>query len=136
MGTKHFDQMYADAMARDCRAALLFLSLVATSQMDKRYWGYSFWESTSVDGIMDIARRLLPLGDKFLTDVKRLLLEGRVDIYGLDRHGKLRRITDPDVVDFDEVSACPSAFIDMMMTISDEFCSGDQNAYGPGPSNC
>lgn len=128
MGQALFKQMYDDALAVDCRAIMVFLDLLTPSSADRRSFGRGFWESMSPDVIMDKARGLVPLGDEFLTNMKKMLVNGKTSVLMIDtRTGRPVRVRDPDVIDFDEPAVTPTGFFHMMMTMPDQFCSGDQN---------
>lgn len=127
MGQALFKQMYDDALAVDRRAMMVFLDLVTPLPADQRSFGCGFWESMPSDVIMDKARGLVPLGDEFLTNMKKMLVNGKASVLMVDaRTGQPVRIRDPDVIDFDEPAVTSIGFFHMMMTMPDQFCSGDQ----------
>jgi len=128
MGKEHFKQMYKDALAVDCQAMLLFMDLVSHDYRDQQLFGHGFWELMPVDVIMDKARELTRLWADYVTDMKRMLVNGTTSVLMTGPSGKPVRVRDPRVIDFDETVGTPEAFFYMLMSMPAQLCSGDQNA--------
>jgi hypothetical protein len=93
------------------------------SPIEQKVFSKGFWEAQPVDVIMDKARKLLEIGDDFLAQMKQLLVEGKIHVRAMNRHGKSREVKDPDVIDFDELTVTPSVFFQWMMSLPPEVCN-------------
>lgn len=117
MGTKHLQQMYNDAMALDRRALPLAVSLMqlCVAEHHESRLNRGLWSARHVDDIMGVARRLLSVGDEFYDDLKQMLVVGDVRVHMVDNRGRPRKITDPDVIDFDEPVASEEKLFDAIV---------------------
>jgi len=112
MGQFHFMQMYNDAAARDCAAmpqALLMIGAVTAAEKDARGMGY--WDDLTIDVLFEKARRLVDLRDCFSERLKLMLLDGEILVLVRDPvDGRVHRLRDTDVIDFDDPIVGPEQF--------------------------
>ena len=113
MGERHFQQMYEDALAVDCKAwRLLMDMLMPTSRVDITC---DIWRKKPFDVALNDARNMAYLADGYFDDMKELLLDGAIEVFVADTAGNKQLIRDPDVLDFDEPAVSVEQFFHNMM---------------------
>jgi len=136
MASAFFEQLYEDAAEAD--HAALSIAVMLWGRMpaaDHKFFASSYWEDMPLDEMVDCARDLVDLQDWFSERLKLMLLEGEIDIRFQDpRTGEVRKVRDPDVIDFDDPLLEENSFWDALVTLGDENSSGEQNVEdAPGP---
>lgn len=133
MGARHFKQMYNDALDVDrcaIHTALMMTMLrpASTPKSLKEQLGED-WQGVPKDQIMDLARTLQPLDTEFSERMKTMLLNGTLVAYMHDHHGRLHKVRDPDVIDFDDPIPSEEDFYKLVeVYLADEkVSSGDSN---------
>ena len=128
MGARHFKQMYEDAFTADRRAIVYVMLMRMTTAAEAHSQLGNLWLGVPKDKLMALARNIQQLDDQFTDRLKLMLLDGEIHIFIPDRYGKVHKIRDPDVIDFDDPILSEERFLDVVdIFLADENCSGLQN---------
>lgn len=129
MGARHFKQMYEDALEIDRRALFNAMKMRAPLRVERESPLGPVWKDVPQDKLMDLARKLLELDNGFTKHLKLMLLDGDIIVFMSDRHGKIHKIRDPDVIDFDDPVMSEEEFYDLVEAYltDNRSCSGEQN---------
>jgi len=118
MGAHHFAQMHADALELDQQAMPIAMTLHgAENAAAQSALGGGFWDKLPSDAVMEKARRLIDMRDSFSEGLKVMLLDRRITVLAYVP-GQIapRKITDPNVIDFDDPKLSLAAFTRMLET--------------------
>lgn len=102
--------MYEDALELDCRALPIALMMRAPTTVEHHSKLGDVWKKVPNDKLMDLARKLVGLDQDFSEKLKLMLFEGKIRVHVTDPSGKVHKIRDPRVIDFDDVVLSPDEF--------------------------
>lgn len=123
MGQAHFNVMYEQALDTDRRAWMhlnkMCIRKTGSSQLP------DFWDSMSIDVIMEHARNIVDLADEFTDDLKQLVVErkARMKAFMIDLKSQSPKavfVNSPELLD--DQQDCPDVewFYETMMQVPDE----------------
>jgi hypothetical protein len=117
MGAAHLAQMFDDAYECDRAALPLAMELVgATSAVEHELFGKGVFDDLPIDARVQLARGLVKLGADFSALLKDKLVTGDITVLVNDPNtGKIVKLKDPDVIDFDDQTLSEEQFIHLLM---------------------
>tara|TARA_X000001388_G_C2193651_1_gene108538 strand:+ start:269 stop:628 length:360 start_codon:yes stop_codon:yes gene_type:complete len=108
MGYRHYEQMLEDALEVDCKAFITAMDIVKSKKSDVLH------EDEPFDIVMERARKIDIMHSDFLSVMREKLANREVEVRMPTPSGKIVKVDDADVFDFDELRMPVEVFYEMM----------------------